>query len=65
MTSILSCFIATLALSADPGMKGLPFGLPPAPDDAVISHVAPPQWISFSAPGKSPWGGRPGCGAFR
>ena len=45
MTSLLSCFVATLALGADSDMKGLPFGIPPTPDDAVIASVAPPQCL--------------------
>jgi hypothetical protein len=47
MTSVLSCLVATIALAADPAAKGLPFGLPPAPDDAVISHVAPPECLLY------------------
>ncbi len=56
MTSVLSCFVATIALAADPGPLGLPFGVPPAPDDLVIAHVAPPQclfyvdWAGTAAP---------------
>ena len=46
MTSVLSCLVATIALAADPGLKGLPFGLPPAADDPVIPHVAPLQSIA-------------------
>ena len=47
MTSVLSCLVATIALAADPGLKGLPLGVPPAPDDAVIAHVAPPQCLFY------------------
>ena len=47
MTSVLSCLVATIALAADPGLKGLPFGIPPAPEDPVISHVAPPQCLFY------------------
>jgi hypothetical protein len=47
MTSVLSCVVATIALAADPGLQGLPFGLPPAPDDAVIAHVAPPHCLFY------------------
>ena len=47
MTSVLSCLVATIALAADPGPKGLPFGVPPAPDDAVIARVAPPQCLFY------------------
>jgi hypothetical protein len=56
MTSVLSCVLATIALAADPGLRGLPLGIPPAPEDAVISHVAPPQcllyvnWAGTAAP---------------
>jgi hypothetical protein len=39
--------LATIALGADPGLRGLPFGVPPAPDDAVIAHVAPPQCLFY------------------
>ncbi len=47
MTSVFSCVVATIALAADPGLQGLPLGIPPAPDDAVISHVAPPQCLFY------------------
>ena len=47
MTSVLSCLVATIALAADPGLKGLPFGVPPAPEDAVIAQVAPPQCLFY------------------
>ncbi len=47
MTSVLSCLVATIALAADPGPQGLPFGIPPAPDDAVIAHVAPSQCLFY------------------
>ena len=47
MTSVLACVVATIALAADPGLKGLPFGVPPSPDDAVIVHVAPPQCLFY------------------
>ena len=47
MTSVLSCLVATIALAGDPGPTGLPFGVPPAPDDAVIAHVAPPQCLFY------------------
>ncbi len=47
MTSLLSCVVATLALGTDPDMKGLPFGIPPAQDDAVIAHVAPPHCLFY------------------
>ncbi len=56
MTSMLSCVVATLALGADLDMKGLPFGIPPAPEDAVIARVAPPHclfyvnWAGTAAP---------------
>ena len=56
MTSVLSCLVATMALAADPGPLGLPFGIPPAADDPVIAHVAPPQclfyvdWAGTAAP---------------
>ncbi len=47
MTSVLSYVVATMALAADPGLQGLPFGIPPAPEDAVIAHVAPPQCLLY------------------
>jgi len=47
MTSVFSCLVATLALGADPGLQGLPFGVPPAADDAVIASVAPPQCLFY------------------
>ena len=47
MTSVLSCLVATIALAADPGSKGLPFGIPPAPEDPVIARVAPPQCLFY------------------
>ena len=47
MTSLLSCFVAALALGADSDMKGLPFGIPPTPNDAVITCVAPPQCLLY------------------
>jgi hypothetical protein len=47
MTSVLSCLVATIALAAEPGTTGLPFGLPPASEDAVISHVAPPECLFY------------------
>ncbi len=59
MTSVLSSLVATIALAADPGSKGLPLGLPPAADDAVIAHVAPPHcllyvnWAGTAAPDAS------------
>ena len=56
MTLMLSCLVATLALGADPSSQGLPFGIPPAPEDAVIASVAPPHclvyvnWAGTAAP---------------
>ena len=47
MTSVFSCVVATIALAADPGLQGLPLGIPPSPDNAVISHVAPPQCLFY------------------
>jgi hypothetical protein len=47
MTSLLACAVATLALGADADLKGLPFGIPPSPDDAVIAHVAPPKCLFY------------------
>ena len=47
MTSVLSCVLATIALAADPSSKGLPFGMPPAAEDAAISRVAPPQCLFY------------------
>ena len=48
MTSLLSCFVATLALGADSDTKGLPFGIPPTPNDAVITCVAPPKCLFYA-----------------
>jgi hypothetical protein len=56
MTSVLSCLVATIvsamagtiALAADPSPQGLPFGVPPAADDAVIAHVAPPHCLLYA-----------------
>ena len=59
MTSVLSCVVAAMALAADPAAQGLPFGIPPAPEDAVIARVAPPQcllyvnWAGTAAPNAS------------
>jgi hypothetical protein len=56
MTSLLSCVVATLALGAEPDLKGLPFGIPPAAEDAVIASIAPPKclfylnWAGTAAP---------------
>jgi hypothetical protein len=47
MTSLLAWAVATLALGADADLKGLPFGVPPAPEDAVIANVAPPQCLFY------------------
>ncbi len=47
MTFLLSSVVATIVLAADPGLQGLPFGVPPAPEDAVIAHVAPPQCLFY------------------
>ena len=47
MTSLLSCVVATLALGADSDLKGLPFGIPPAPEDTVIASVAPPKCLFY------------------
>jgi hypothetical protein len=56
MTSLLSCVVATLVLGAEPDLKGLPFGIPPAAGDAVIASIAPPRcmfylnWAGTAAP---------------
>jgi hypothetical protein len=56
MTTVLSCLMATVALAADPSSKGLPLGIPPAPEDVTISRVAPPRclfyvdWAGTAAP---------------
>ncbi len=47
MTPLLSCVVATLALGAEPDLKGLPFGIPPAPEDAVIASIAPPRCLFY------------------
>jgi hypothetical protein len=47
MTSVLSCLVASIALAADPSPKGLPLGIPPAADDAVITRVAPPHCLFY------------------
>ena len=46
MTSLLSV-VTAIALAANPAAQGLPFGIPPAPEDAVIAGVAPPQCLFY------------------
>jgi hypothetical protein len=47
VTCLLPIVVA-VALAADPAARGLPFSVPPGPEDAVISRVAPPQCLFYA-----------------
>ncbi|MGA2067188.1 MAG: DUF1559 domain-containing protein [Thermoguttaceae bacterium] len=56
MTALFSSILAMVVLGAEPGGMGLPFGIPPAPDDPVITRAAPEKcllyvnWTGTAAP---------------
>jgi hypothetical protein len=56
MTAVFSSILAMVVLGAEPGGMGLPFGIPPGPDDPVIARVAPERcllyvnWAGTAAP---------------
>jgi len=47
MTHLLA-LIAAAGLGADAEPKGLPFGIPPAADDPVVTRVAPPECLFYA-----------------
>ena len=47
VTCLLPIVVA-MALAADPAARGLPFSVPPGPEDPVISRVAPPQCLFYA-----------------
>jgi hypothetical protein len=56
MTAVFSSILALVVLGAEPGGMGLPFGIPPGPEDPVIARVAPEKcllyvnWAGTAAP---------------